>query len=82
MKSKDRVSAGYREGTRDWNDQYNMLLDDGVTCNDCIHIERCCAIFGQRPYVNSGRCQFYPNRFSAKQQVSHDGGEGKEKDDG
>ena len=67
MKSKNRVPAGYREGTRDWDDQYNMLLDDGVTCNDCAHVERCCTIFGQRPYINSGRCQFYPNRFRAKQ---------------
>jgi hypothetical protein len=62
MKSKDRVK-GYKEGTQDWNAEYNMLLDDGVTCNECAHVEKCCALFGQRPYVNSGRCQFYPNRF-------------------
>lgn len=67
MKSKSRVPAGYREGTRDWKDQYDMLLDDGVTCNECVHVGRCCTLFGQRPYINSGRCQFYPNRFKAAQ---------------
>ncbi len=67
MKSKDRVLSGYREGTRDWEDQHNMLLDDGGICNDCTHVERCCTLFGQRPSVNSGRCQFYPNRFMVAQ---------------
>lgn len=65
MKSESRVK-GYKPGTRDWTAEYNMLLDDGVTCNDCRHVKRCCAIFGQKPYVNDGRCQFYPNSFSAK----------------
>jgi len=65
MKSKDRVK-GYKEGTEDWEAEYNMLLDDGVTCNDCRHVERCCKLFGQKPYVNNGKCQFYPNRFLAK----------------
>lgn len=66
MKSKERVE-GYREGTPDWEADYNMLLDDGVTCNECAHVERCCELFGQRPYINSGRCQFRPNRFRAKE---------------
>lgn len=65
MKSKNRVPSGYLEGSRDWEAEYNMLLDDGLTCNDCSHVERCCSMFGQRPYVNSGRCQFYPNRFKS-----------------
>ena len=64
MKSKNRVMSGYKEGTKGWQDQYDMLLDDGVTCNDCRHVKRCCDIFGQRPYVNDGQCQFHPNRFS------------------
>ena len=62
MKSKDRVK-GYKEGTADWDAAYNMLLDDGVTCNDCAHVTLCCTLFGQRPYINSGECQFCPNRF-------------------
>lgn len=65
MKSKDRVPEGYREGTRDWQDQYDMLLDDGVTCNDCAHVKRCCALFGQEP--NDESCQFYPNCFTEKE---------------
>lgn len=64
MKSKDRVNKNYREGTKDWEDQYNMLLDDGVTCGDCKHSERCKAIFGGND--SNTRCQFYPNRFIAK----------------
>jgi hypothetical protein len=67
-KSEDRVK-GYKKGTEDWKAEYNMLLDDGVTCNDCVHVERCCVLFGQRPHVNDGRCQFYPNRFSAKKVI-------------
>lgn len=65
MNSKDRIPSAYHEGTHDWQDQYDMLLDDGITCKYCVHVERCCAIFGQRPYVNDGQCQFYPNRFRA-----------------
>jgi hypothetical protein len=65
MKSKDRVK-GYKVGTKDWEAEYNMLLDDGVTCAECTNIERCCAIFGQRPYITIGKCQFYPNRFKSK----------------
>lgn len=70
MKSKDRVPKYYRKETKDWEAEYNMLLDDAVTCNECIHVERCCALFAQKPYVNSGRCQFHPNRFSPKKEVS------------
>jgi hypothetical protein len=38
-----------------------MALAPGVTCADCAHVERCCAIFGQLPEDES--CQFYPIRF-------------------
>jgi hypothetical protein len=62
MKSESRVK-GYKPGTEDWRAEYNMLLDDGVTCNDCVFVKKCCSIFGQTPYVNEGKCQFYPNRF-------------------
>jgi hypothetical protein len=63
MKSEDRVK-GYKKGTESWQFEYDMLLDDGVTCEDCLNLERCCTLFGQTPYVNSGKCQFYPNLFS------------------
>jgi hypothetical protein len=64
MKSEDRVGSSYKKGTKDWDAEYDMLLDDGVTCNDCRYVNRCCTIFGQTPYVNEGKCQFYPNLFS------------------
>lgn len=60
MKSKGRV-CGYKEGTEDWEAEYNMLLDDGVTCADCVHSSRCETIFGGDNKNTS--CQFCPNRF-------------------
>jgi hypothetical protein len=62
MKSESRVK-GYKPGTEEWKAEYNMLLEDGLTCNNCTHVKKCCSIFGQTPYVNEGKCQFYPNRF-------------------
>ena len=63
MKSESRVK-GYKKGTKDWAADYNMLLDDGVTCNDCAHNKRCFAFGFSRP--GSERCDFYPNRFLSK----------------
>jgi hypothetical protein len=65
MKSESRVK-NYNPGSADWKAEYDMLLDDGLTCNDCVHVKRCCSLFGQTPYVNEGKCQFYPNRFYPK----------------
>jgi hypothetical protein len=65
MKSESRVK-GYKPGSKDWKAEYDMLLDDGLTCNECVHVERCCLLFGQTTYVNEGKCQFYPNRFCQK----------------
>jgi O-acetyl-ADP-ribose deacetylase (regulator of RNase III) len=31
-----------------------------------MKVERCCKIFGRAPYVNEGRYEFYPNRFTPK----------------
>jgi hypothetical protein len=66
MKSESRVSGYYKPGSKDWKAEYDMLLDDGLMCNDCVHVKRCCLLFGQTPYVNEGKCQFYPNRFYPK----------------
>lgn len=68
MKSEDRVKL-FKPGSSSWNEAYNMLLDDGLTCNDCVYVEKCCSLFGQTPHVNEGQCQFYPNRFAFKKQV-------------
>jgi hypothetical protein len=65
MKSESRVKY-YKPGSEDWKAEYAMLLDDGLTCNDCSHVNRCCSLFGQSPYVSEGKCQFYPNRFYPK----------------
>lgn len=61
MKSESRVHPAYTKGTPDWQAEYDMLLEDGVTCADCAHGRRCCMLFGQKPEHTS--CQFYPNRF-------------------
>lgn len=61
MKSINRIHKAYKEGTEDWNAIYNMLLDDGVTCEDCKHSKRCCSIFGSK--LTDTMCQFHPNRF-------------------
>lgn len=62
MKSKNRVHPAYKEGSKDWKAQYDMLLDDGVTCADCMHVNRCTSMFGSDP--EHDYCQFYPNRFT------------------
>lgn len=36
----------------------------GQTCNDCAHVERCVAMFGQKREDTS--CQFFPRRFLAR----------------
>lgn len=64
-KNKDRVPNGYVEGTKDWQDQFDMLLEDGKTCHDCAHVKRCTTLFGQNP--DDEKCQFLPNRFYPKQ---------------
>lgn len=61
MKSKDRVPAGYKEGTPDWDAQYNMLLDDGFACSDCVNLRKCAGMYGQD--ANADACQWHPNRF-------------------
>ena len=63
-KSADRVAKFYKLYTDDWKAQYNMLLDDGVTCGQCVHANRCRTIFGGNDSNTS--CQFYPNKFYPK----------------
>jgi len=60
MKSKNRVK-GYKEGTKDWDAEYNMLLEDGATCGDCLFYLRCKKIIGRD--ASCDRCDFYPNCF-------------------
>lgn len=62
MKSESRVKEFYEKGTKDWEAEYNMLLDDGINCSDCSHVSRCQALFDQN--TGSDKCQFHPNRFN------------------
>lgn len=65
-KSPERVHSGYLPYPKDWAAQYNMLLMDGTTCSDCIHIKRCSTLFEQSPTSDS--CQFHPNKFQPQKQ--------------
>ena len=62
VKSESRVK-GYKKGSGDWRAEYNMLLEDGVKCVDCLFSEKCRKIFGGDD--NNTSCQFYPNRFQS-----------------
>ena len=64
MKSEGRVHKAFKKGTADWNNQYNMLLDDGITCGQCVHSLKCKEMFGGDD--NNKTCQFFPNKFIAK----------------
>ena len=39
----------------------DMKLPEGMTCADCIHVMRCCAMFGHIP--EDEVCDFAPSRF-------------------
>lgn len=40
-----------------------MELPSGVTCGDCVHVERCCTIYGHIP--GDTYCDWFPRRFCA-----------------
>jgi hypothetical protein len=63
VKSENRIK-GYKKGSESWNEEYNMLLYDGITCNECIHCKRCRSVFGIN--LSNCKCDFYPNRFQHK----------------
>ncbi len=65
MKSPGRVPAYYKKWPDEWEAQLNILLDDGVTCADCVHIPRCEALGYSWPARD--QCDFYPNRFRSKE---------------
>lgn len=64
-KDPDRVHKSHQKYPSDWKAQYNMLLNDGKTCKDCYHCDRCVKMFDQRESATS--CQFYPSRVWYKQ---------------
>jgi len=71
MKSESRINPCYKKGTEDWKAELNMLLDDGVTCGDCIHSARCKAMFGGNN--TNTYCQFYPSTFHQAEKVNLQG---------
>lgn len=50
--------SGMREHT-----PKSMWLPDGKTCSDCVHLDRCVAMFGGDP--NGTACDWSPSRFTA-----------------
>lgn len=43
-----------------------MRLPEGRTCGDCVHVKRCCAMFGHTPSDTS--CDWHPIRFREQSQ--------------
>lgn len=60
-KNPNRVHKAYDKYISDWNNQYDMLLMDGVTCKQCVNCDRCVLMFGQKETATS--CQWHPNKF-------------------
>ena len=58
-----RAPESYRKYPSDFRAQYDMLLPDGIICNDCTHGSYCQKVFGQNP--ENDYCQFYPTRYRA-----------------
>lgn len=48
---------------RRFSDEFDreMNLPEGKTCADCIHCDRCCAMFGHIPQDEV--CDWHPSRF-------------------
>lgn len=68
MKTKSRVPSHYKEGTSDWDTEYNMLLEDGRTCAECGHSKTCKKVYG----VEDGKegTQYYENTAVDPENVS------------
>jgi hypothetical protein len=64
MKTESRVHPAYKKGTKDFSDQLNMLLDDGVKCGDCAYSNVCKKMYGGND--DNTDCQWSPNRFSER----------------
>jgi hypothetical protein len=48
----------------------DMNLPPGKTCADCVHVHRCCALFGHMPQDQV--CDWYPSRFHAIKPAAQD----------
>jgi len=45
-----------------------MVLPQGTTCGDCVHIARCKAIYGH--VEQDTYCDWFPRRFRKRQAVA------------
>ena len=45
-----------------------MEIQNGKTCNECIHMERCRSMFGVK--ASNKECDFYPVRFKEHIRIS------------
>lgn len=52
----------YRRNAR--TDADDMSLPAGMTCIDCVHVRRCCTMFGHIP--GDETCDWAPSRFRAR----------------
>jgi len=43
------------------SDSTCMALPTGKTCGDCVHVRRCCGMFGHTP--TDTYCDWFPRRF-------------------
>lgn len=66
-KSENRIPEHFKKYPKEWEVQFNMLHDDGVTCNDCAKSNWCKTIIGISG--NETHCDYYPNRFQPRKEV-------------
>ena len=53
------------------NERTCMILPEGKTCGDCVHVARCRGVFGHTP--TDTVCDWFPRRFrEAKQRKADD----------
>jgi len=60
-KDPNRVHKCYNKYRTDFIAQYNMILQDNITCADCGNDSYCKAVFGG--CSENKNCQFHPSKF-------------------
>ena len=61
-KSANRVSTYYKVGSKEWQEEYDMLLPDNITCKECKNCSKCVNLFGSNE--TDTMCQWYPSKFN------------------
>ncbi|MBA0342099.1 hypothetical protein D7U87_15525 [Stenotrophomonas maltophilia] len=54
------------------SDSTCMELPAGKTCRDCVHVHRCCGIFGHTP--TDTHCDWFPRRYREPVATAAEGG--------